>query len=385
MDSAVPPAPPPAIVEPEFARRRATAFFGLTSDQCIKAFFGGNAVIAIVVLALITIFLFREGIGFFGQNLSNIQVYREAGLEYVDIIRGEVDAHTALTRSLSDLRLRQFQRLTKEQKLSPADANKALAGFDKFADAFSDPVDPVRSLMTDLVDAATATKTEFLVSQDKVIERQQLLDAGRTEDAAKVVVPVIDFKSKVQPLIGTLPTFREANHEFSAKVTAVLATAPAMPTPDLQRRMDQFKEHAQAFVAGLPAVEQQLAAWDYAKPVPWWKSATTFFFGRDWLTASSWQDWYGILPLFVGSLMVSAVALLLAIPLGIGAAIYVNQVASKAEQRFIKPSIEFIAAFPSVVLGFFGIAVLGQTLRSISQLPWLAWVPGFPSASASTS
>jgi phosphate transport system permease protein len=378
MDSAVPPVPPPALAEPEFARRRATAFFGLTSDQCIKAFFGGNAVIAIVVLALITIFLFREGIGFFGQNLSNLEVYRRAGLEYVDLIRGEVNDHTALTRSLSDLRLRQFQRLTKEQKLAPAEANKALAGFDKFADAFSDPVDPVRSLMSDLGDAATATKTEFLISQDKVIERQQLLDAGRAEDAAKVVIPDVDFKGKVQPLVGTLPAFVEANHEFAAKLTAAVAAAPAMPAPDLQRQMDQFKEHARAYLAGLPAVEQRLAAWDYAKPVPWWKSITSFTFGRDWLTASSWQDWYGILPLFVGSLMVSAVALILAIPLGIGAAIYVNQVASRAEQRLIKPSIEFIAAFPSVVLGFFGIAVLGQTLRSMSQLSWLSWVPGFP-------
>jgi phosphate transport system permease protein len=52
--------------------------------------------------------------------------------------------------------------------------------------------------------------------------------------------------------------------------------------------------------------------------------------------------------------------------------------ASAREQRMIKPCIEFIAAFPSVVLGFFGIAVLGETLRLLSQQEWLAWVPGFP-------
>jgi phosphate transport system permease protein len=72
------------------------------------------------------------------------------------------------------------------------------------------------------------------------------------------------------------------------------------------------------------------------------------------------------------------VALLLAVPLGVGAAIYVNQIATPLEQRFIKPSIEFISAIPSVVLGFFGIAVLGQTLRALSQVSWLSWVPGFP-------
>jgi phosphate transport system permease protein len=76
--------------------------------------------------------------------------------------------------------------------------------------------------------------------------------------------------------------------------------------------------------------------------------------------------------------MVSIVALIIAVPLGIGAAIYVNQLASLREQSFIKPSIEFISAIPSVVLGFFGIAVLGQAIRLISQWEWLSWVPGFP-------
>ena len=96
------------------------------------------------------------------------------------------------------------------------------------------------------------------------------------------------------------------------------------------------------------------------------------------MTASFWQDWYGILPLFTGSLLIAVLALLIAIPLGVASAIYVNQVASPLEQRLIKPYIEFISAIPSVVLGFFGIAVLGETLRQFSQVSWLAWIPGFP-------
>src|SRR2546423_14309466 len=70
----------------------------------IKAFFGSNALIAIVVLALITIFLFREGFGFFGQNLRSIRLYRQAGLEYVDFLRGSANGHAALSRSLNDIR-----------------------------------------------------------------------------------------------------------------------------------------------------------------------------------------------------------------------------------------------------------------------------------------
>jgi phosphate transport system permease protein len=73
-------------------------------------------------------------------------------------------------------------------------------------------------------------------------------------------------------------------------------------------------------------------------------------------------------------------ALTIAIPLGVAAAIYVNQMAQPMEQRFIKPYIEFISAIPSVVLGFFGIAMLGETLRRVSQWPALDWMPGFPIA-----
>jgi phosphate transport system permease protein len=59
-----------------------------TLEQGIKVFFGGNALVAVIVLALITIFLFREGFGFFGQNLANLRLYRQAGREYVDMRDG---------------------------------------------------------------------------------------------------------------------------------------------------------------------------------------------------------------------------------------------------------------------------------------------------------
>ena len=52
----------------------------------------------------------------------------------------------------------------------------------------------------------------------------------------------------------------------------------------------------------------------------------------NWLTASSWQDYYGILPLLVGSMLISLVALAIAVPLGVGAGIYINQIATPWEQ-----------------------------------------------------
>src|SRR5438067_8780521 len=89
------------------ARRRR-----LTTAAAMKAFFGSNDLVAIVVLALITIFLFREGFGFFGQNLANLRLYRSAGLEYVDIIRSQAQAHAALSRQLGDIRLQEARALS---------------------------------------------------------------------------------------------------------------------------------------------------------------------------------------------------------------------------------------------------------------------------------
>jgi len=357
-----------------------TRFFGLTWDECIQAFFGGNALVAVIVLALITFFLFREGYQFFGENYKNITVYREAGLEYVDVMRRQEDDHIALTRYLSDVRLRTLTHLTQQEKLTIAAAHVRLAAFDNFSGKYSDAVDPLRGLVSDLTETATAIKTKFTIAGDKKTERAQLLAEGKTDEAARVVIESVDFKAELQPILATLPAYKEANKVFSAALLTALAAAPQLPTLELQKRMVRFKELTGEYIAQFPGYERKLEHWDYLKPVPASQALTGFLFGREWLTASFWQDWYGILPLLVGSLMVSVVALVIAVPLGIGAAIYVNQIATPTEQRLIKPAIEFISAFPSVVLGFFGIAVLGQFLRAASQVEWLSWIPGFPVA-----
>ena len=144
--------------------------------------------------------------------------------------------------------------------------------------------------------------------------------------------------------------------------------------------MGRFQEFVAGYFREMAATAQRMAAWDKDKPIGWWESFTAFAFGREWVTASFWQDWYGVIPLFTGSLLISFLALLIALPLGVAAAIYVNQVARPVEQKIIKPYIEFISAIPSVVLGFFGIAMLGESLRRLSQWPTLDWVPGFPMA-----
>ncbi len=371
-----------SATRPTFAiTKTRTRFLGLTLDECIQAFFGGNALVAVVVLGLITVFLFREGAGFFAQNRANLELYRKAGLEYVDYMRQQEEDHTALTRYLFDLRIRAFQHLTEVEGLELAEANRRLVPFDDYSYDFGDTVEPLRGAVMDLGDLASAIKTRALVNEDRLEERRQLLDEGLTAEAAAVTIDEIDFGAEVQVLTEFLPVYRELNAEFAASLDRVLSQPePGLPTPALEARLDRFKQLVHDYVAGFPTIEAKMAAWDYQEPVPFSKAISSFLTGSRWLTASFWQDWYGVLPLFTGSLMVSAVALAIAVPLGVGAAIYVNQLASQREQRFIKPCIEFISAIPSVVLGFFGIAVLGEALRVMSGWEWLDWVPGFPVA-----
>src|SRR5271154_6490403 len=85
-------------------RKRRGWFFGMTGDQFVKYVFQGNAAISIIVLALITFTIFKDAIGFLPQNHANLVIYRLAGLEYVDIFRGQVTTHSTLSRYLASAR-----------------------------------------------------------------------------------------------------------------------------------------------------------------------------------------------------------------------------------------------------------------------------------------
>ncbi|HLP42935.1 MAG TPA: phosphate ABC transporter permease subunit PstC [Fibrobacteria bacterium] len=88
------------------------------------------------------------------------------------------------------------------------------------------------------------------------------------------------------------------------------------------------------------------------------------------LLGSIWQPVslepkYGILPLAVGSLKVTLVALLFAVPIGVLAALYTSTFASKWAKEVMKPTIEIMAGFPSVVIGFFALIVLASLLQDL--------------------
>ncbi len=370
MEIAAPILPSAAAQESRSRSRRLT-------ERAIKYFFGGNAFVAVVVLALITIFLCREGFGFFGQNLRNLRVYRTAGLEYVDIIRAQTRAHSALTRSLNQIRLREFRGLT-QRGLTNEQAQAALAPFDQFAITFSDSGDELNGLVSDLNDEAMGLKEAIAKRNEVIAEKDRLTRAGQAAAAAQIAVPPVNEAGTLATLRASAPIFHLTSAKVAADLTGLLNSTPHLTTPAVEKQFRQWEGEVRKFVATLPGVYQQLDNWNPTLPVPWYRGITAFLFGHDWITASFWQDWYGIRPLLVGSVMVSAVALFFAVPFGVAAAIYVSEIAGRNEKRLIKPYIEFISAIPSVVLGFFGIAVVGEAIRAASQSQWLSWISFFP-------
>lgn len=87
----------------------------------------------------------------------------------------------------------------------------------------------------------------------------------------------------------------------------------------------------------------------------------------DFLLGTTWKpanDIYGIFPMIVGSIYVTAGALIVGVPTGILCAVFLARFASQGLVRVLKPGIELLAGIPSVIYGFFGLVVFVPTIRS---------------------
>jgi len=81
------------------------------------------------------------------------------------------------------------------------------------------------------------------------------------------------------------------------------------------------------------------------------------------------EEYFGILPLLTGSLIITLGATLIAVPFGIGAAVYISEIAPRWMREILKPLVELLGGLPSVVLGFLGMLVLSPYLRVLLNLP----------------
>ena len=460
---------------------------GFSYERAIKYFFASNAGLTIVILALIIIFLLKEGLGFFPGYQRELQVYRIAGLEFVDISRKNLTAHEQLTSVLNrayfaeingqcarqlhrsqeasalfnaytdqigatrDLVLNNSQagsdpdsemlailktnyekqkaralsklpatpHLTNKERsdLIESIKNRAvdstedpalvtalseefasaqqthaepLQGMRATIDSFSSAGSDLSSLVSEMTETVTATKDKIQGADIIEKDRKTLLAAAAsakdpaereklTAEAQASLAEKPDIEGPIQLLLEKRPDCIQLHNALKESSAGVLDQLPkTLDQPEAARLLKVARNTWPVFISDLEKTPAAINGWDHDAPVPLSAAISSFLTGKDWVTGGEWQDFYGILPLAAGSLMISIVALVIAIPSGIGAAVYVNQFASRREQALIKPVIEFIQAIPSVVLGFIGILVFGTVLRDISMIDSLHWVPGFP-------
>jgi phosphate transport system permease protein len=97
-------------------------------------------------------------------------------------------------------------------------------------------------------------------------------------------------------------------------------------------------------------------------------SVKDFLFGKYWYPTYDPPE-FGIFALIVASIMVTALASLIAVPLGLLSAIYISEIASTRIKEILKPIIELLASLPSVVIGFFGMVIVAPFLQETFDIP----------------
>lgn len=246
-------------------------------------------------------------------------------------------------------------------------------------------------LRGELIRITTEIKNDSQADQSAAARKEALLEgsanAKTAEDRARLraraeeitVRESFPYSERIHVLDGS----RQKHKDAVAAMKEDLAEAvPLLPENLESKAAEELTDRVRSKHPRLVSyLEESLAEsedWRYDEPLSYVSSLSAFFFGKNWTTNSSFHDFYGLLPLFSGSFLIAIIALIVAIPFSLGAAIYVNRLAGPAQQNVIKPIIELIEAIPSVVLGFFGIMVLGESLRELSQVEALSWIPGFP-------
>lgn len=270
------------------------------------------------------------------------------------------------------------------------------AAREKYADLvaaqeeFDEAPDDLHDLVDELKEQALGAKESVEESHALAVNREQLLEAAEDttdpdekasliEEAEASVGEEIDLDALTKELTDRTGELQE---QILAYVKAADKAAADLPsdvgTPDAKTLLRQAKKGLPAHVQEMREAAAALDSWRADKPVSMIRVIGAFFFGPEWITNSSWQDFFGFVPLLTGSVVIALIAVLIATPISVISAIYTNQFASDREKELIKPVIEFIQAIPSVVLGFIGISLVGDLIKEFSEVSWLQWIPGFP-------
>ncbi|HNQ84602.1 MAG TPA: phosphate ABC transporter permease subunit PstC [Deltaproteobacteria bacterium] len=103
-------------------------------------------------------------------------------------------------------------------------------------------------------------------------------------------------------------------------------------------------------------------------PIFMHSSPSQLLFGRFWYPTADPPE-FGMWPLILGSAVVTLGAMLVCVPIGVGTALYIHELASRRQRAFLKPIIEILAGVPSIVYGFFGMVIVAPFLQGILDIP----------------
>ncbi len=483
--------------------------FGIGKQEAIKYFFGGNATIAVIVIALIIGFLIKESATFFPQYRDSLDLYRKSGQEFVSFSDEQLTAQKKLPSLVtqarvneieerlgaiyrvssvhSDFKTKVLKNTSSERKaykraksrLESTQANQSSSADEKeeaqddyeaarealriTAQKTADSLDygdlktrswatddkyltPIRNSIVEnlLTGEQTAFLKEIIAEETKLAEEVNQLDfirnlskakdgfsehlptfekfvvgmaeiatqnkaqainfvtAKKRKDALKAKLEITnneetkirtelelkrvldiepDYAELNKPFYGSLDKHLELTNRLqkqNREAFTIVPSASEFESKIARKKIKEIKEIENSIDELFTEKRKQIESWNHSKPFTLSEAITGFFFGTKWITNSSWQDIYGLVPLLTGSLAVAIIAVLIAIPFSVGGAIYVNRLSTPTERQIIKPFIEFIEAIPSIVLAFFGVVVLGTVIQEYSQLPWFSWIPGFP-------
>lgn len=332
----------------------------ISIGSCMRWVFSTSALFTIVALSLIIFFLLKESAGFFKKYNESLISYRLSGMEFVDLMERHYREYIEISHGLVAIRSDWIESLHDRgvseealpSKLSQPEINSLLMGY-----------------RTNLHELREHINNRI----NRAIQYRGQLFATRPDRASQPPL-------KLGQIAGGLGEYENILDRLKRSTTELFRNAEEFDFNEssLNRRLLKLDRSNEKLQASIDSHLNQLKEWDAGEPVGRGAAIKSFFSGSAWVTASDQQNWFGLLPLISGSLLACGIALAIATPFGIGAAIYVNQVAHPRELAFIKPFIEFVSAMPTVVVGFFGVMVFGDLVREFSRLDLIQWLPFFP-------
>lgn len=189
------------------------------------------------------------------------------------------------------------------------------------------------------------------VNQNSTLYRRQVRPI---ELIGETIIRIVAFVSLAAILLIFLFVFRESLSLFSAK-TSMAEDASIYEASESYGDVPSD--------SGVPVEEAAVAAPVATATNEKPGSLLGNLFGLEWQPVSD-RPKYGLWPLVIGSFKVTLIALLIAGPLGVLAALYATTFAPRWVKVWLKPAIELLAGFPSVVVGFFALTVLASILQT---------------------